>query len=970
MDKEDVGIAAIEEWEAGKRQRGNRLANRAGNQHNQHRRTLRSHRREVTAPRTDRSSSPAIGEEAQHTPRIPRHRYSRIRIIPSSSQSVEIPETQQEVLPNRSNFAVEISRPIGFYSQNYPTAPNSQVERNSATQDTANSKDNTEGDSTLGSSIPPDSPIRSTAGRIADPESLTQVLLSYPRTNPLSEHNSLASVPKYPIALSSGVEVSPAGHELQSGRQGLLVVRSDPVSDTVRSLVAEHPADHTNSSPPVSPLFYTDEGELDLQPIIDPNRVEEESGTEGELEFLSSFSSSVSKTYHQSVQPGTTRPHPNSARLRQSRVAKENQPSTPKTPCKQVEHEDTSQAIGNRTDRSHSTSALPFSTKSAQNSSPTSSRRFHFQPSPLGASVTLLESPRATSRVKSTHKPTVVVAHPSQVPSIPSSPTPISYVPTRRTSRLASSPPHSAFSPNHSVLTSQPNFPPIQPNMANSHRESSPRVRRPPNAPSEMAPEIGLREKLRQIRATSRANQNARSKNQANTGDSRSPTTSRLETRSLRRPSPEKDMEPLGATSTPAEDQPVPSLENVDGPVGDVEVEKADGESALNSSLGAPLPILNAPSAEDSMAVQDHEAEKTITNLDIPTMPLLQPSEFVVPLPIDGRIKHQYVAELAERYKEINDFLNSPKSPRLINAMVQMIRQLNDTVVHTDLGLNGPATQVVSTAEEALWAEDASSKFAFLGHLFSILHGSTHHIVLVARSGTTQNLLNSYLKGKGVTYRQYPGLDNVGASQEGAPDDRMMYTLLCTDKNSLKSIPRSASLIIAFDDSFEANMLPEWCATTRFVPVLLLLIVNSAEHVGRCIPQDIPQPERLRRLVKAVVHVQGELGEMPLQVDYRHAFNLDPGARLALVKKDLGAKIGHAATHVANALRSKNFALDFALQSISELDLAGLEDQPPSTEDSKEASLSASRAGTPAGQKRLRVSRLDGDDNVSDCYIG
>ncbi|KAL9626680.1 MAG: hypothetical protein Q9164_007821, partial [Protoblastenia rupestris] len=288
-----------------------------------------------------------------------------------------------------------------------------------------------------------------------------------------------------------------------------------------------------------------------------------------------------------------------------------------------------------------------------------------------------------------------------------------------------------------------------------------------------MTPEMGLREKLRQIRATSRANQNARSKNQVHTGSSMSPTASNLETRSLRRLSPEKKIEPLIAISTPTQDQPIQSLENVDGPAGEMEVEKADIGAALSSSLAAPPPILNAPSAEQTMAIQDHEAEKIGTYLDIPTMPLLQPSEFVVPLPIDGRIKHQYVAELAERYKDINDFLNSPRSPRLISIMAQMIRQLNDTVVHTDLGLNGPATQVVSTTEEALWAEDASSKFAFLGHLFSTLYGSNQHIVLVARSGTTQNLLNSYLKGKGVTYRQYSGPDSVGELHEGEPDDHM-----------------------------------------------------------------------------------------------------------------------------------------------------------------------------------------------------
>ena len=150
-------------------------------------------------------------------------------------------------------------------------------------------------------------------------------------------------------------------------------------------------------------------------------------------------------------------------------------------------------------------------------------------------------------------------------------------------------------------------------------------------------------------------------------------------------------------------------------------------------------------------------------------------------------------------------------------------------------------------------------------------------------------------------------------------------------------------------------MLPEWWATDHFVPVLLLLVVNSAEHVGRCISKDIPEPERLRRLVKAAVHVYKQLGEMPFHLDFRHAFNLDPGSRLALVKKDLGAKIKHAASKTANAMSSEHFARNFTLQPISELDLTGLQDCPPLMEESKGVSSSASRAGTPGGQKRLRV---------------
>jgi Class II histone deacetylase complex subunits 2 and 3 len=932
VGKEHVGTSAIEEWEAEKQQSKRPAADGARPRLKQLSRVLSSHTRREVEVGTGRSSSPLIAGEEQDRRRIPRQRNSRKLVILSSSSPIQIPETQQEESSRPGNIAVEVNRPIDFNSQDYAIATDSQVERNLGTQDTATSKGQSEEDSTLGSSIPPDSPLQSAAGHSTIQESSSQGLPPIPSVGSASQRKR--------------------EQVLQSIPEDLLVVISDSIGDAdgARSQLAEqaadhpaeHPVEHTSSSSPPSPLFFADDEDIDLQPISDPNRLEEDSGTEGELEVLplldSTSGSAVSR-----------------AHVEQSQGESQLEPPIVSPPPVQAEFIEAPNLSGNSIPAVREASAQPADTVSTpiQTSPPLSSRRFYSQLSSPDAPATYAERPLAASLSKSPHKLSVTIPRLFQAFAAQTSES--IFESTSPKSKTPSSIPflrHPTTSPHDSIFSSGSDLSLIQAEMANSHRESSPRVQRPPSASVERTPELSLREKLRQLRATSHANESTRSRNRVDSETPRSPTAASLETRSVRRLSPLQRTQPIANLSTAAEDQAIPSLENVEGSIAEMDVDRTDVEPALSTSLAPPPPVVHAVSDKSSVPMEDHEGEKTMSELDIPTMPLLHPSEFVVPLPVDGRIKHQYLAVLKEKDEDIIDFFNLPRSPRLISSMVHMIRQLNDTVVHTDLGLEGPATQIASTTEEALWAEDASSKFAFLGRIISILRDSDQHIVVLARSGTTQDILRSYLKGKHVSYQQCSGTESVMNSQEGGHDDAMKFTLLATDQDSLKKMPRSASLILAFDDSFEASFLPDWLNTTRFVPVLLLLVINSAEHVGRCIPPDIPEPERLRRLVKAVGHVQNELGEMSPLLDYGHTFSL------ALEKKDLGAKITHAASQVAEALQSDNFALNFALSPISELELSGLEDEPPSTEGSKELSSRASRAGTPAGQKRLRVNSL------------
>lgn len=964
MEKFNVGIAAIEEWEAEKQRRENQRLGSAAVHREKGSAVPGPHEQDQSAGGTDHRVSYTVTTEGRETPKTHRPRYFRKRIVISSPLSIEIPETQQELLSKEPDIVVHIYRPVDFHSQDYSTVVGSQAESNIATQDTEGSRDITKEDSTLGSSLPPELPGEQPINRSPSQESFSLVLLSDSQAIARSPHHSATSVPIPERSLSTSVDLPRLWQEPESHVLELLVGRSDPAgeADIEQLHSAKQLAQHTNDSLPSSPLFVSDGEDFDLQPITDPYRLGKESETEGELEILPAVNSPVSSGKPNTPLLRATRSQPKSSvaatGVELSRRESQFRPLTFNTPHGEAGPEESNQSVSPLAGSVRLDPARSSSTESIHISTSTSSARFCSQLSLSDAPAALSGSHQATARVQTPQRSAVTVlrayktpvAHPSpgsvrQLAFLTSqTPTPVSHL----------LPPASLA--NLSVRSSASPSPSIVSNMPDSHRESSPRVRRPPSAQAESTPELGLREKLRQIRAASRANQTVRSRSQVSVANSQAPTTTTLETRSSRRLSPGKNSQPVAASSTPTEDRPIPSLEILDGAAGEMELDKVDLEPSLSSSLPPPQPVPDEAPEKNINATQDHKVEKTFPELDIPTMPLLQASEFVVPLPIDGRVKHQYLAELAENYNNINNFLDSPRSSRLIDVMTGLIKRLNDTVVHTDLGLNGPATQIASTREEVLWAEDASSKFAFLAHMINILHGANHHIVVVARSGPTQDLLHSYLRGKVVNCQQGFGTGSEEQLREGDPDDPMRYTLLSTRKDSLKNVPRSASLIIAFDDSFDTGMLPEWCSTTQFVPVLLLLVVNSAEHVGRCIPQDVPEPERLRRLIKAVVHVHKSVGDMPFHTDFRHAFNLDQGARLAFVKKDHQAKIAHAAERTAEALTSKNFALNFTLQPISELDLEGLEDHPLSMEGSNEVSSSASRAGTPGGHKRVRVS--------------
>lgn len=843
--RRDVGTKAIKEWEADKGKPGHQHLDSPESYTQSHNAATSSHTPGVSTPRSGRRGLKLLADSTSLTSSLllrQRGRWKQ-KIIPSSPSSIEIPETQSEPSPDPRAISVEIDRPADFNSQDWSTLASSQVESLLVTKDTSQSYDITKTDPTLGSSLPPDSPVGAAADNSASQEPASQTLLQYLPSISRSQEYCAASFCQGRDRELSCVDSLDEIYESRSSRVDLLVARSDPVDEpeTVPSSQAPPPqTENPNHRSPSIHRLTTVEKDLNTQ--TPPS---ESSGW---------FDTQISL-------PDNSQTESVSLPL-DSRVRSTEPPSSPTF--------------------QRTASAGPISTPSSSLLSYSS-----LPPSP---------------------------ASPGSFPS---------------------------DQIKQTMPDSQQTFTPS---------EGSPSV------PSEWTPQPDLRDKLRHIRATARANCSARSISRADPANSISPSTEPPEKGDMRRSSPELTDPDPAAIHKPGQDQAIPSLESNDDAVGNMEVDKEGIEASFRSALPSPPAVASALATGTVELVPDHEADKTTSELEIPTLPLLKPHEFVVPLPIDGRIKHQYLTVFAERWKDIGDFLHSPKSQRLFGVMTDLIRRLNDTVVHTDLGLDGPPAQGASTTEEVEWAEVASSKFAFLGQIIRILSGSELHIVLTARGGPTLDLLRTYLKGKAVNYRQDTGSDLVEDLQQEDGSDPMRYTILSTRMGAELNIPRSASLIIALDDSLQASMLPEWSSTNPSVPVLRLLVVNSAEHVGLCVPSDLSEPERLRRLVEAAVHVHKEVGEMPLRLDFRHAVNLHPGARLAMVKKDLGAKIAHAAAATAGALDSGNFAANFTLESISELDIGGLADQPPRTEISKGLSSSSSRAGTPLGQKRLRVS--------------
>jgi len=312
--------------------------------------------------------------------------------------------------------------------------------------------------------------------------------------------------------------------------------------------------------------------------------------------------------------------------------------------------------------------------------------------------------------------------------------------------------------------------------------------------------------------------------------------------------------------------------------------------------------------------------------------------------------------------------------------MIELIQRLHDTVTHLDLGLPGFTTQYsVRSDQHGAYANYAGSKFAFLGHLVDVLQRVDCSVAIVAQPGPVIDLLEDYLTMKHINVKRHDRPSLTPSQTPARPSSEFRVELLSSTPNSFIELSQPPILMIAFDASFDAQdpqirQLRERYAGDRpdqLLPVIHLLVTNSSEHVDRCLPKSMPSPLRLKLLVRATYQARTNLGGVPTYVpdpsDEPEGRPMDLSDLQRAVRKSPDRKMSRIASIIVRAALSQDFAANWTLGAMPELQLEELDDLPPTTSgsasvaitpknDSARSRTPISRADTPSGRKRLLVS--------------
>ena len=241
--------------------------------------------------------------------------------------------------------------------------------------------------------------------------------------------------------------------------------------------------------------------------------------------------------------------------------------------------------------------------------------------------------------------------------------------------------------------------------------------------------------------------------------------------------------------------------------------------------------------------------------------------EFVVPLCMQKRILSQYAETVGYYSAAIKENMTRQSlGEKIIENLNELLGRLAHVATHIGLEGGGPGSQEsVRSEQEALYAVSSSEKFKFLGHLFQILKNDNLHIALIARSGPLHDIVELFLKGKGIHYNR-PG--TFSRSNFGPSSGQLRVSVIPSREEGLPEIRRRADLVIALDESFKAknqtviNLRTDIDDPKVLAPVIRLIVFSSVEHLDLCLPRTLEPIDRLRQLAFCVFHTQAIVGEI------------------------------------------------------------------------------------------------------------
>ncbi|KAL9598688.1 MAG: hypothetical protein Q9219_004357 [cf. Caloplaca sp. 3 TL-2023] len=338
----------------------------------------------------------------------------------------------------------------------------------------------------------------------------------------------------------------------------------------------------------------------------------------------------------------------------------------------------------------------------------------------------------------------------------------------------------------------------------------------------------------------------------------------------------------------------------------------------------------------------------------VPKTPSLAPfglgmNEHTIGLAMNSRVRDQYTSVVNHFQRPLDDFLNSEVPQEAsIQEVKKLLSRVDHITTHPDLDVQEARDEFSQTSpeDEATWAEQCSFKFKFLSLFLAHMRNDAVHISIVARPGRTLDLIEAYLKGRGVPYFRPDGKRSSLSGGEQAAGPRLQVSIVPSGPEGGNMLMQPVALVIAFDGTFNAQDLQVSRMRTQpnvewLMPVVHLLVYKSAEHVARCTDTRMDEMSRLRKIASCMTQFRHDVGMLPPEDTH----------------------ISAAADEVAIFLRLNGHEIKWSLPKIREIPLDFLESsQDSSTPDGSQLSEQeaplAKSALKRAGVRELTSSQL------------
>ena len=362
----------------------------------------------------------------------------------------------------------------------------------------------------------------------------------------------------------------------------------------------------------------------------------------------------------------------------------------------------------------------------------------------------------------------------------------------------------------------------------------------------------------------------------------REPTPVKLTTRTSNPTLPKMEMpEPDSSSAMQVDHSTLSKAPNAALQIDDKEVPPAP-TLHIQQSIEMDEPNRLDSTTQDSSLPEPNEARENGNAVHassqalMPNFPILLPGEFAVPLHADGRAQDAYRDAILSKQKAMSKYLrrgsssSTPSSNGLAipkteaSDMTDLVERLDLITSLMDLGFDGMLTQSsFSGTELARWVVKASSKFAFIKTLIDALQLFESSLVIFARAGQTQQVFEKFFSSFEIDCRTYTGSGE--ASPSSAPEGKCTVHLVAGGQKPNISLKPGPSLIIAFDNSYDSRseyVLNLRGEESKQIPVIHLLVTNSSEHIERCLPVNMPSPQRNRLLMESILRGASHMGRI------------------------------------------------------------------------------------------------------------